>query len=160
MLFYLLACLAERRGDDEAARKLFMTAHRLDSKNIILPEVADEARALKVYQECLEELPESLAWPLKEVPVFVSPLPSDDLILSTDPPIDPLVMGLFMGRTGGDPESSWPEDQPRIHLFHKNIAKIAGDTEALYDELRRTLFHEIGHFFGFDEDQLEEMGLG
>ena len=91
--------------------------------------------------------------------MLVSPFPSEELITTCEPPIDPLVLGLFMGRTLGDPETSWASDQPRILLFHKNIGKIASDPEAPDEELRKTLFHEVGHFLGFDEDQLEEMGL-
>ncbi|MDH3298752.1 MAG: metallopeptidase family protein, partial [Gemmatimonadota bacterium] len=35
------------------------------------------------------------------------------------------------------------------------------DTEAeLVEEVRVTVLHEIGHFFGMDEDQLEELGYG
>ncbi len=159
MLFYLLGCLAEREGKDEDALRLFQTANRLDPKNLSVPEPIDEEAAVAIYNECLEELPDTLAWELKDVPVYASPLPSDELLQSTLPPIDPLAMGLFIGQPMGEETSSWASDQPRILLFHKNIAKAAGDIEALHDELRRTLFHEVGHYFGFDEDQLEEMGL-
>ncbi len=160
MLYYLLACLAERRGEEQAAAGLFATAHRLDPENYTLPLAIDEQRASEIYQQCLADLPDEIQWNLREVPIFISPLPSDELIHGFDPPIDPLVMGLFLGQPAGEPDSSWASDQPRILLFHKNIAKQAADLETLEDELRKTLFHEVGHYLGFDEDQLEEMGLG
>lgn len=159
MLYYLLACLAERRGEDEEARRLFESAHRLSPKDYSVPTPVSEEEATAIYEQCLIELPDPIAWRLKEAPIFVSPLPSDKMILASDPPTDPLVMGLFLGQPCGEEPSSWASDQPRIVLFHKNIAKVAGDFEALEDELRKTLFHEVGHYLGFDEDQLEEMGL-
>lgn len=159
MVYYLLGCLAERRNDDKAAGRFFQTAHRLDPRNFPVPNAIGEERAAEIYRQCLAELPDEIQWHLRDVPIYVSPLPSDEIILSSDPPTDPLVMGLFMGQPVGQPDSSWPEDQPRILLFHKNIAKNAGDMETLDDELRKTLFHEVGHYLGFDEDQLEEMGL-
>jgi len=159
MLYFLLACLAERRGEDDDALRLFETAHRLSSKEFTVPIPLTEEEAISMYEECLVDLPEPIAWHLKDVPIYVSPLPSDELILLGETPLDPLIMGLFMGQPRGAGESSWPEDQPRILLFHKNIAKFAGDFETLEDELRKTLFHEVGHFLGFSEDQLEEMGL-
>lgn len=159
MLYYLLGCLAERRNDDRTARRFFETAHRLDPNNYPVPIAVSENRAVEIYNEVLADLPDEIRWHLREVPIFVSALPSDELILGGETPLDPLVMGLFMGQSVGQPESSWASDQPRILLFHKNIAKNAGDPETLEDELRKTLFHEVGHYLGFDEDQLEEMGL-
>jgi predicted Zn-dependent protease with MMP-like domain len=160
MLYYLLACLAERRGDEADARRLFQTANRLDPDNFLIPLPLTESAALEHYRNCMEELPTTIAAHVKNLPIFVSPFPSDELILSGEDPLDPLVLGLFQGQPVSLAEtSSWPSDQPAILLFHKNIAKVAGDFETLEDELRKTLFHEIGHYLGYDEDQLEEMGL-
>ena len=155
----MLGALAERRGEDETARRFFETAHRLSPQEFDLPVPFGEEEAISIYEQCMVELPDAIAWHLKEVPIFVSPLPSDELIKSFDPALDPLLLGVFMGQPRGEQESSWPSDQPRILLFHKNIAKIAADPETVEDELRKTLFHEVGHYLGFDEDQLEEMGL-
>lgn len=159
MVYYMLGCLAERRGEDETATRLFATAHRLSPQEFAIPVELGEDEATEIYEQCMVELPGPIAWHLKEVPIFISPLPSDDLIRSFDPPLDPLLLGVFLGQPRGTPESSWASDQPRILLFHKNIAKLAGDLETVDDELRKTLFHEVGHYLGFDEDQLEEMGL-
>lgn len=159
MLYYLLACLAERRGEDDNAHRLFETAHRLSPKEFSVPVAVGEDEAVAIYEECLLELPDPIVWHLKDVPIFVSALPPDALILETEPPTDPLIMGLFCGQPRAETTTSWPDDQPRILLFHKNIAKVAADRETLEDELRKTLFHEVGHYLGFSEDQLEEMGL-
>jgi predicted Zn-dependent protease with MMP-like domain len=159
MLYYLLACLAERRGDEEDARRLFQTANRLDPESFLIPLPIGESAAIEHYRNCLNDLPASIAAHVNNLPIFVTPFPSDDLILSGEEPLDPLVLGLFQGQPVGAPTSSWPSDQPAILLFHKNIAKVAADFETLEDELRKTLFHEIGHYLGYDEDQLEEMGL-
>ncbi|HOE97730.1 MAG TPA: metallopeptidase family protein [Candidatus Sumerlaeota bacterium] len=159
MVFYLLACLAERRHNEQEALRLFQTANKLDSKSMLVPVPVNEQEVETLYRECLDELPEKIAWHVKELPIFVDAFPSDELIHSMDPPLDPLVLGVFLGEPMGNEPTPWPSDQPRILLFHKNIAKIAGDFDALEDELRRTLFHEVGHYLGFDEDQLEEMGL-
>ena len=159
MLYYLLGCLAERRGSDDDARRLFQTANRLEPKEFALPTPISENEALEIYRECLNDMPLAITSNLGDVPIFVDALPSNELLHSVDPPFEPLVMGLFLGQPLGTEESPWASDQPRILLFHKNIAKVAGDLEMLEEELRKTLFHEVGHFLGFDEDQLEEMGL-
>jgi predicted Zn-dependent protease with MMP-like domain len=46
-----------------------------------------------------------------------------------------------------------------IVLFRKNIERVAHDSETLKEEVRATLLHEAGHFFGLDERALAELGL-
>ena len=159
MLFYLLACLSERRGEDEKARRLFQTANRLDPENFLMPIDLTEEAAVEHYRHCLEELPTAIQVHVRDLPIFVSPIPSDELLHAAGDSIDPLVMGLFQGQPLGAEPGAYVTEQPSVLLFHKNIGKVAADYETLEDELRKTLFHEIGHFLGFDEDQLEEMGL-
>jgi predicted Zn-dependent protease with MMP-like domain len=58
-----------------------------------------------------------------------------------------------------------------IHLFREGIVQLAlenlGDgastdaahaDEEIYEEIRITLLHEIGHHFGLDEDDLDQLG--
>ena len=40
-----------------------------------------------------------------------------------------------------------------------NLERFADDEETLRDELRMTLLHETGHFFGLDDDALEAQGM-
>jgi predicted Zn-dependent protease with MMP-like domain len=160
MVFYYLACLAERRGEHRRAKTLFEKAHRLDPESCALPVPVAEEEALRVYRECLAELPEEIARSLQDVPVYVDEFPSDELIHMDDPPLDPLVLGVFLGVPAGEERGSWPDAQPRIVLFHRNIAKAGGDRELLREELRATLFHEVGHAIGLDEERLAAMGLG
>jgi predicted Zn-dependent protease with MMP-like domain len=160
MTLYYLACLAERRGEHRRAKTFFEKAHRLDPESCTLPVPVTEEEALRVYRECLSELPEEIASSLGDIPIYVDGLPSDELIRMDDPPLDPLVLGVFLGVPAGEERGSWPDAQPRIVLFHRNIAKAGGDRELLRKELRTTLFHEVGHAIGLDEEQLAAMGLG
>lgn len=69
---------------------------------------------------------------------------------------DPLGWGL--GTDGGAPE--------QVHLFRRGICDLAGGwnqphaEQEIYEEIRITLLHEIGHHFGLDEDDLEALGYG
>ena len=47
-----------------------------------------------------------------------------------------------------------------IYLFQRNLERFADDEEHLREEIRTTLFHEIAHLLGWDEDEVEAMGLG
>lgn len=69
---------------------------------------------------------------------------------------DPSGWGGLGGEGGTGPE--------QIHLFRRGISDLAGGwqqphaDEEVYEEIRITLLHEIGHHFGLDEDDLEGLG--
>jgi predicted Zn-dependent protease with MMP-like domain len=59
-------------------------------------------------------------------------------------------------------EDSHPDGIMGIYDPDGGIQRIVVFREANPDveEVRRTVLHEIGHYFGMDEDQLEELGYG
>jgi predicted Zn-dependent protease with MMP-like domain len=77
----------------------------------------------------------------------------DQLVL--DQGFEPDLLGLFEGasRLEADPRSSDPP--PRIILYLQNLWDLAGgDPQIFTEEVRTTYLHELGHFLGFDEDDL------
>ena len=60
-------------------------------------------------------------------------------------------LALFVTGGGGLP--------PRIHLFQRNLERFAVDREELQEEIAVTLYHELGHYLGLDEEELEELDL-
>lgn len=47
-----------------------------------------------------------------------------------------------------------------ITVFQGPHQRIANSREQLFENVRRTVVHEVGHYFGMDEEQLREMGYG
>lgn len=53
----------------------------------------------------------------------------------------------------------------QIHVFRRGIVALAGGWEdanaddRVYEEIRITLLHEIGHHFGLSEEDLERLGF-
>jgi predicted Zn-dependent protease with MMP-like domain len=46
----------------------------------------------------------------------------------------------------------------RITLFREPLQTLARTEVELRRQIRKTLIHELGHFFGFDEDELKRRG--
>jgi len=67
-------------------------------------------------------------------------------------------LGLFTGAEFVD-EGSAPLP-PQIILFLENLWELAAGDEAVYgEEVHTTFLHELGHYFGLDEDDLIQRGL-
>ena len=73
--------------------------------------------------------------------------------------IEENTLGLFLGESMADPPSTHPQPT-QIILFLENIWEFTGtDESAFLEEIRITYLHELGHYFGFDEDDLQERNL-
>ena len=52
-----------------------------------------------------------------------------------------------------------PGDLPdRITIFKKGHEALGDTREEVLEEVKRTVIHEVGHYFGMDEDEIDEMG--
>jgi len=46
----------------------------------------------------------------------------------------------------------------RIVIFREPLLRMCADEEELRDEVHITLVHEIGHYYGIDDDELHRLG--
>jgi predicted Zn-dependent protease with MMP-like domain len=108
--------------------------------------------ALSVVEATQKKLPAALRPFSAAIPVHYESLPGDDLL---DEGFEDDILGLFTGSAHG---SEFREEQSmpaQIILFLDNIWDFAeGDVDAFRDEVRITYLHELGHCFGWDEDDL------
>jgi len=67
-------------------------------------------------------------------------------------------MGEFIG-TPATEKSVWDTaaGPDRIVLYQKNIEAVCQTEEEIREEVRLTMLHELGHYFGMTEDQLEDV---
>jgi predicted Zn-dependent protease with MMP-like domain len=106
----------------------------------------------------LEELPEPFASRLRDVPIVLEPRPSQAIV---EEGFDPRALGLFEGPDDFGRHSLAVAERPsRIVLFFANLLDAFADDDELLEQVEVTLLHEIGHFFGLDEDQVDALGLG
>lgn len=68
-----------------------------------------------------------------------------------------LYVGLPLAERGVDYAGELPDV---IYIFRRPHLELGLPSNELRDEIARTLIHEIGHYFGFDDDRLDELGWG
>ena len=90
-------------------------------------------------RRALDELPPQLAKALENVAVVVE----------DEAPGDPDLFGLW------ESAEYLPD---KITIFRKPLVQAFPDPAELEDEIRITVLHELAHYFGIDEDRLDELG--
>jgi predicted Zn-dependent protease with MMP-like domain len=107
----------------------------------------------------MDALPERFREHLDAVAVTVEELPSEEILRAEQPPLDPELLGLFVGTPRTEDSVFGAGDLPaRILLFQRNLERYALDEDELLDEIAVTLRHELGHYLGLDEEEIEEAG--
>jgi len=114
------------------------------------------ALATAEIEATLAALPEPLRNRAKELPVTLECVPNEGL---QEDGVEVDTLGLFAG-------AEWVEAgdilmPPQIILFLENVWNFAqGDEKVFREEIWVTFLHELGHFLGLGEVDLEERGLG
>lgn len=113
--------------------------------------------ATEIVSLTLAGLPEQIQIAAKACviePVFMRDFPV------CEEPIEDDLLGLFQGISleEGSPETS--SQLPRIRLFLDNLWDYAEEDLGVFrEEVRVTFLHELGHYLGFDEEQVAQLGL-
>jgi predicted Zn-dependent protease with MMP-like domain len=111
--------------------------------------------ALTEIEATLAALPKPLREQAQKLPVTYERVPNSELQADG---IEPDTLGLFTGAEFADEGASVLP--PQIILFLENLWDFAkGEESRFCEEVRTTFLHELGHFFGLDEDDLIERGL-
>jgi predicted Zn-dependent protease with MMP-like domain len=101
--------------------------------------------------EIQRELPESIRTFAAEVPVFFSRARVGRR---------GRWLGVFEGYSLMAGPPALPDEMPRITLFIDTLAEATNyRTTAFLREVRTTYLHELGHYFGWDEGQIANVGL-
>ncbi len=141
----------------------------------------ERARFDSLVEGAIEALPARVRAMLEEVPIVVldepdGPMLRDLGVRPDDQEALDEICGLHTGRMLTERSVEESGELPEsIHLFRRGILSLAGgwiereerDEEGVYlvggeeaiaEEVRITLLHEIGHHFGLSEEDLEELG--
>jgi len=115
-------------------------------------------RASRIVTRLQKRLPAQIAPLARAVPVHYERVPSESVL---EDGFDPDILGLFSGSPYGSEYRESDPAPPQIFLYLENLWDFAeGDLQAFGEELRVTYLHELGHYLGWDEEELALRGLG
>jgi len=113
-----------------------------------------------LVSEALDDLPAFVQERLENVAVIVEDEPGQDRLEKLGYGADQTLLGLYEGINRVDRSSGYHLVTPdRITLFWRPIIEEVGygNREAIREEIRRTVIHEVAHHFGIDDAELERL---
>ncbi|PYT41216.1 MAG: hypothetical protein DMG47_17875 [Acidobacteria bacterium] len=122
----------------------------------------EREKFVKLVEEALEGLPTRFRNRIHNVTVLVENVPPEQLprrcsrnagILDSDD-AENLVLAIFEGvATTRKSVFDLPTGPDRIVLYQKNIEAVCSIEDEIRKEIRLTIVHELGHYFGMTEAQ-------
>jgi predicted Zn-dependent protease with MMP-like domain len=110
----------------------------------------DAAAFERLVVEELDLLPDDMVDGLENVVFVVEDRPENGTLDTLG-----LYVGVALTERGQYGHGEIPD---RIILFRESLLAVCDTIEDLHDEVHVTLVHEIGHFYGIDDDRLHELG--
>lgn len=155
---YYFALVNERLGDHEVAKRAFQQAYALDPGQYRMPKPVSEEFFNRAVDEALEDLPRSIREYVDALSITVQDYPDRKMVVEEG--VSPQVVGLFVGvpRTLASP-SMQRDTLDQVYLFKKNLEKMCSTHAELVEQIGITVRHEIGHYLGLDEGDMERLGL-
>lgn len=102
-------------------------------------------------------LPPEIRSLARDLPVHYEAVPAGDVLAAG---FEPDILGLFTGAAYGEELAQDNPAPPQILLYLENLWDVAeGDREVFHEEVRLTYLHELGHYLGWDEDEVAARGL-
>jgi len=108
----------------------------------------------RLVQEAVESLPEFFKRRLENVAIVVQDYPG--------PEAQDRFPGLILGLYHGVPRpqrSVWaqPPLPDVIYIYQRNIERICRTPEEIKHQVRETVIHEIGHYFGLTDEEMARL---
>ncbi|MFQ3573762.1 MAG: metallopeptidase family protein [Thermodesulfovibrionales bacterium] len=116
---------------------------------------------IELAEKAFESIPHRFHKRFKNIAIVVKDYPGDEVeenIMGGKYDL----LGLFVGQTYENQNSFFAIPSPypdTIYLYQRNIESICKSESDIIKEIRATLLHEIGHYFGLSEEDLRRRNL-
>jgi len=112
-----------------------------------------------LMESSMENIPESFKSKMENIVFIAEPYPSENDLAKVGLTKGKMLLGLYSGTPYTHRNTWYAGTTPdRILLFQKNIEAVCNSKEELKSKIREVVIHEIGHYFGMNEEQIREAG--
>jgi len=109
-----------------------------------------------VVHDAMERLPEWVHGALHNIDVLVVDEPGEVEATEGED-----LLGLYVGLPLTERDANYAGELPDvIYVFRRPHLELGLQADGLREEVAKTLIHEIAHYFGIDDDHLDEIGWG
>ena len=113
----------------------------------------------EVLRQALDDLPDPFRQALENVAIVVEEWPPDWLLDELGVPPEGTLYGFYHGVPMPERSVSLSGNLPdKISIYRGPLQEDFPRPAELRRQIRVTLLHEIGHYFGMDEEELERLG--
>ncbi|MBN9492538.1 metallopeptidase family protein [bacterium] len=121
----------------------------------------ERAEFRRLVREAVAELPPALLERVDNVEIVIERRPTamDRKVAGIGP------RSVLLGLYHGVPLTSRGEGYnlvlpDKISIYQESIEAVCSSDDEMREEIRKTVLHELGHYFGIDDDRLHELGMG
>ncbi len=108
-----------------------------------------------LVEKAIANLPEEFRERLENVDIFVEDWPTRDQMAESGIKHKGGLLGLYEGIPVTERGHNYNLVLPdRITIFQKPVESVCSTPSETQEEVEHVLLHEIGHYFGFSEEQL------
>lgn len=120
-------------------------------------ELTDE-RFDQLISRAMDELPQKYITGLDNVAIIYDDEPTEEQKQKMQLDDHHLLLGLYEGipltQRGNGYSFVLPD---KITLFKNSIMAVSGTEEELFEQIKRTLWHEIAHYYGLNHARIDEL---
>jgi predicted Zn-dependent protease with MMP-like domain len=112
----------------------------------------------KYVAEALASIPQRFRKAMQNIAIVVEDEPSRELLAEMDIEPPDTLLGLYQGTPLTERHWGYGNALPdRVLIFQGPHERSAEDEDDLLVAIAETLIHEIGHYFGLSEEEIEEI---
>lgn len=105
----------------------------------------------EVVADAIDALPEEFAGMLENIAIVVEEEPTED---DLDGEYEGELLGIYRGLPRTVREFGAPELPDTVAIFRQPILRVSSSRDEAVEEIRDTLIHELGHYFGLEDDEM------
>lgn len=163
---YQRAMVWELQGEGRRAQGAYRQAAELEPDRFFVPTRVSAAQFDRMVRRALDRLPEPMRQGLANLDISTMAIAPQALLFEQQPPLNPTLMGVCIGATHAEFGATGTESAgfdallpARIIVFQRNHERGCRDAFELAEQVVITVFHEVGHYFGLDEHEVDARGL-